>query len=88
MDPRLFSSAQTQQREHGVGLDKLGQNGAGNAQECVERVFIFAHPQEGLRSRIQRLRVAGVYRERDVGVLDGLLEKPQMNVTRASRLWA
>ena len=80
MDPRFLSFAQAKERERGVRLDEFWQDGPGNAQQHGERVFIVAHPQERLRSRIQRLRVAGVDRECDSGVLESLLEKAQVNV--------
>ena len=78
--PRFISLAQPKQGERGVRLDELRQDGAGNAQEDGERVFILAHPEERLRSRIQRLCVARVHCERDISVPEGLLEKTHVNV--------
>src|SRR2546430_1429515 len=80
MQRRFLSSAQPKQGKDGVGFDELRQDGSGNAQECSECFFVLSHPKEGLRPGIQRLRVAGVDRERDGGVLKGFLEKAHVDV--------
>src|SRR4029453_16910932 len=71
--------SQTEKGERDVRLDELRQDWSRNAREYGERFFILAHPQECLRSRIERLRIARVDGEGDGGVLQGLLEKTHVD---------